>query len=740
MLFRNLVDRLDANAISFDSSVIVGDDNPNDPGDQPNPGNLGGPSINPPPDGNRPPLDINPNSNPRSTFLSLEQRFNQKVNALYADATLKFDQGKPSNFVTDEPYLVRYPGEDQPLLKYEDRSLPVVSTLNDAVRLTLFTSSDRGRLFIQKQRLLQTGNTFTFSRKLNQNFILENSIPFQHKKRSVRPLSLDGFVGWITGIGRTPTTQKELSKIGQLQHETYYNVLGNFNLLTALLKLSVSGIELNAMTAARSVGENKSWSQSRPELVRTNSPRKDNPLNWRNRIEAEGQIYQVKALDFYANAGIRIRDFNIVPFQKYFSSQGIVSLTGTQIRSGREPKSVVKPNSNSGQRRIRYLFDASQLQPFGIRKDIIISDPYKKLSVIPNGKKEAFEDPIIVSIAMGSDNHVQFRAFITNLELISNPTYKQYQYIGRIEKFIAYNTVQREVMFTLNVIAFSKDELDSVWRKINYITGLTFPYGFNRGIMQPNIARLTLGNVFIDQPGYFENISTNFSNVIESWDIDEQVPMGATITMKFVLIEKATRIASSPLYGITENSKDPLPFKKYLTPPSNPPKTNSKVAPSAITKSPENPNTPAPEAPPASLPPAAPSPAAATSTAGASPATSGTPSTSTQSNRPNEVITTDVKDTSTRKYLTPTVTYFDEYYQGYNDPADFTVDPITKRTVQRTPSELVDVGYQGLFSPRYVKRGSVADTTGKSPVAPPAPAPVPAPEEPPVSFMPKTNK
>jgi hypothetical protein len=43
---------------------------------------------------------------------------------------------------------------------------------------------------------------------------------------------------------------------------------------------------------------------------------------------------------------------------------------------------------------------------------------------------------------------------------------------------------------------------------------------------------------------------------MESWDIDEQVPMGATVSLKFVLIEKKTKIAGSPFYAITENNSD----------------------------------------------------------------------------------------------------------------------------------------------------------------------------------------
>ena len=155
---------------------------------------------------------------------------------------------------------------------------------------------------------------------------------------------------------------------------------------------------------------------------------------------------------------------------------------------------------------------------------------------------------------MGKDDPIRFRAFITDLQQRANPQYNAKQYIGRIEKFITYTGVQREISFTLNIIAFSKDEIDGVWTRINYLTGLVFPYGFNKGIMQPNITRLTIGNVYDNQPGYITALDTNFKDLSESWDIDRDVPIAATMRMSFTLIEKATKIATSPFYGITEQN------------------------------------------------------------------------------------------------------------------------------------------------------------------------------------------
>jgi hypothetical protein len=173
--------------------------------------------------------------------------------------------------------------------------------------------------------------------------------------------------------------------------------------------------------------------------------------------------------------------------------------------------------------------------------------PYKNIN-------SSFADPINISFAMGKAEPVYFRAYIKDLQETASPQYKDYQYIGRIEKFISYVSVQRTISFKLGVLAFAQDEVEGVWTRLNYLTGMVFPYGWTKGIFQPNIIRLTIGNVYYDQPGYITSLSKNFNELTESWDIDKEVPIAATVNMQFTLIEKSAKIATSPFYGITEDN------------------------------------------------------------------------------------------------------------------------------------------------------------------------------------------
>jgi hypothetical protein len=484
--------------------------------------------------------------------------------------------------------------------------------------LTLFQLSRPGLLFLAKQQLLQTGNTFEFTRALNPAFVVANAVPFLHIKRNLRPLK--------ELTGKTDTSYANVRTMGQLQNGTYNKLksksivpfillsvgvpptpssrsfLGNLgsSLLSPLksLKDTVTGT-LSAFNPfqKRNVGELKdnwgpsSWVVSRPELV-----------TYVKQMQISHILNQKKALnDTITVSGIRTgagagattdvySDFEIIPvdqkiirFIKYFDPGQSLS---TGVPGTDKPNSYVAKRGRgylpeNGGKRLSYIKDPSNIRNSKPSTQVKVQTPYKPIPA-------KFDDIINVSFAMGKNDPIQFRAFIKDLVEVSSPQYQQFQYIGRIEKFVNYTGVQREISFKLSVIAFGDSELNTAWRRINYLTGMVFPYGFTRGIMQPNIVRLTIGNLYMDQPGYISALSTNFNEPAESWEIsqDRQVPIGATMDIKFTLIEKATKIAESPFYGITEEMKDssaqrfnktiniPKPLNTNIDVKGNPPTIN----------------------------------------------------------------------------------------------------------------------------------------------------------------------
>lgn len=457
------------------------------------------------------------------TFKTLEQRYKEKVNELYAGATTKFENGRPGGGTNADPLNPRKIGDESfgRISQLFGRFLPATRALQDVLRLTKFTASARGITFLTKQALLQTGNTFETTRLINPLFAIANAVPFLHMRRHLTP-------GDITNglIGRTDTSDIIIRRFGQLQETTYDTAVGKSK--------SLMGTLGSAFRAKKNVGQIYDWGLSRPELY---------PLT--EAFSVKSQFSNREAITLSTEYGLAPqRFFNDVTttIPEFSPSRVLVS----KVAEGSPFIRIPRPQ------RGQYYADNAN-----IRKDLkqALSE-VGGLGNIYSSTNSDFDDYIDVKFQMANDQPVKFRAYLSNLQQSATPQYKDYQYVGRTEKFVTYSGVQRDVSFRLTVLAEKPEELKEVWKRINYLTGLTFPYGTSRGIYQPNILKFTIGNVFRDQPAYVTSLSTNFSEVIESWDIDEGVPMGATIDMKCILIEKAQRTSTSPFYKITEDYFD----------------------------------------------------------------------------------------------------------------------------------------------------------------------------------------
>ena len=168
---------------------------------------------------------------------------------------------------------------------------------------------------------------------------------------------------------------------------------------------------------------------------------------------------------------------------------------------------------------------------------------------------------------------IPFRAFLYDINESVTPTVSEQQYIGRIERNIIYTGVVRELSFVFRVQAFSVDEMKSVWGKINKVTGMTFPSKYVNGFMIPPLVKLTIGNLFVDQPGYVRSLSYKFDD--DGWEIDEnyQAPMGVTVNMSFSIIEKRQMSSSSKFYPYGD-VRSPAP-RPQSTPGTNIPSRSS---------------------------------------------------------------------------------------------------------------------------------------------------------------------
>lgn len=144
---------------------------------------------------------------------------------------------------------------------------------------------------------------------------------------------------------------------------------------------------------------------------------------------------------------------------------------------------------------------------------------------------------------------IPFRAYISNISEAVTPEISDTRYIGRIERNVVYVGVSREVSFQLMIHAMSEAELESVWSKVNYLTGLCYPSTYASGFMVPPFIKLTVGNLYQDQPGYIKSLSHQIDDNT-SWEITPgyQLPHGLTMNISYAIIEKRQMQTGSEFY------------------------------------------------------------------------------------------------------------------------------------------------------------------------------------------------
>ena len=159
-----------------------------------------------------------------------------------------------------------------------------------------------------------------------------------------------------------------------------------------------------------------------------------------------------------------------------------------------------------------------------------------------------------------------FRAFISSIRESVKPEFNEQRYIGRTERYVNYAGVKRTVSLEFNVVAFSKDEIDVMWMRVNYLTGLAFPQGASlSGFMVPPLFKMTIGNIYADQPCYIDSLDYDFLDDKITFDIDKEVSQVINVKMNVTLLEKTTRFYDTPFYQITQTALEESKKASNLT-------------------------------------------------------------------------------------------------------------------------------------------------------------------------------
>ncbi|MEK9767580.1 MAG: hypothetical protein VW683_01555 [Betaproteobacteria bacterium] len=200
----------------------------------------------------------------------------------------------------------------------------------------------------------------------------------------------------------------------------------------------------------------------------------------------------------------------------------------------REPRPDILRKHNDRRRHVRYFKDLTQV-PQGSRTGIEVPD-----NEATGDKYDSDHIDFMFHSKSGDERvRVRFRALLDRMKETITPTYTTKNYLGRIENFYIYDTIERNVQLAFFLQAWSELELEHIWQKMNYLTALAYPQDYSGGYPTPNISFLTMGTVYERQPIIVRSLVHDFLEEDGgSWDIHAGKPMRIRVVLDATLIDK----------------------------------------------------------------------------------------------------------------------------------------------------------------------------------------------------------
>ena len=526
---------------------------------------------------------------------TLADLFNQKSQDIYKRFSAREE---PSS----QPYISILPdsNDSRSRIKDDNRALPVVSTIRDTQRVSKFLRSSDGLLFIAKQTLLQTGNTFVNTKLYNPVSPLLNTIPFVYARRH---LSTQVLVPNAPGLLQNNTVEDSTSKFvisGKLQALS----TNRRGLLPTLGSIAKTYVETQLKKAANTIVPlPQNYTQSRPEykvFTDTTGPVvfSSQPLDQRGlpRTSLEANIKNIivsKAREIFtkktANALNRVIPKSLrntippIPVPETPIQIPTFVQAATQFRqnfTNKLPKNFINDTNNS-RIRSKYLLESDtgfadidtnpSSKSFGtaISGPTKLQDPYNKRKLVSTTdinklnynniiKEQKRNSDIIKFIFRDAEgnNPVHFRALLSNIKESIKTEFNEQRYVGRTERFVTYGGAKRGLSLSFNIVAFSQEEIDGMWSRVNYLSGLAFPKDVVNGFMVPPLFKLTIGALYENQPCYIESLDYDFLDDTITFDVNREVPFAINVNMQLSILEKRSRYFDSPFYKISEEIAD----------------------------------------------------------------------------------------------------------------------------------------------------------------------------------------
>jgi hypothetical protein len=169
-----------------------------------------------------------------------------------------------------------------------------------------------------------------------------------------------------------------------------------------------------------------------------------------------------------------------------------------------------------------------------------------------------------VTTTGGHDNIMVFRAIITSLTDSHNPNWTAQQMVGRADPNYHYTGYSRELSLDFTVYASDRDEMKPIWQKLNMLAGYTAPaYKADSPAPIGPWMRITIGDLFIQQPAVINSLSYTLHDSDTTWEINierdswmNQLPHKVSVSIGFNLITDHLPRNMGRFYTLNENDSN----------------------------------------------------------------------------------------------------------------------------------------------------------------------------------------
>lgn len=169
---------------------------------------------------------------------------------------------------------------------------------------------------------------------------------------------------------------------------------------------------------------------------------------------------------------------------------------------------------------------------------------------IGNESKDDYA-PLIFK-AVGGDS-IQFRATIDGLTETFSPSWDSNKFAGNPFSYHTYTGIERSVGFNFKIFSLNLDEHKIAWDKLNELTGLVYPLGYNsNSSIKPPFIQFTLGDLYKKKYSFIDSLSYTFDDTTP-WEIDEKgykLPTMISVSIGLKFLETRGNTSGKKFYSL----------------------------------------------------------------------------------------------------------------------------------------------------------------------------------------------